>query len=864
MGILHRFNGLSMGTRIGLAYGPPTLLLLAALWLYQGALDDNRVRYGQLTGRLAEPEKTQALLAAKEQELLRTKAALTAREAEMERERQTLIQQARAQAEAKKEPPVATAPPPPPPPPRAERIADTGRTTLAAAAVALEQRIALYSLDRITTLVTTLRRHEKEYRLHWKAKYREQFAQTWKAFQQELASTPLAPATGDRLTTLATAYQDAFQEFVRVNLPRKKNPSLREIERMNDTAEQLENFIQDNRMPGIRDGYLKARLEEAGLLLDGNAARLTPFKTHLEAMRASVRNSRLPKAEQEAVLNDLTRYEQAMQQMAGGGPEKRSPLSTTQAPAPDLSPATAATPIPAPARITPTASVASGSDSPSARQDAGLEGLFIATAEAGSPPATLADASLTLPGAGMAPWLATFGIVWGGFFSGLLVRGGATSSTHSSASTRETTSGAPSSARSAKTEPTLPATKPARHDRELRESLGQSLAAAGEGMEALTHDLTDGMARLQEKVRQAAQAWQRLQAESDGLLDGCREQADARAVATQALEAGMAGVNPVVETLGATLEAMTTSLTTVQNAAGHLQALHPVAEGVGHHALAAMEATERVILALEGARARCLEANQESRDLIAFSEDDREVLERLTTSARAIGSVVELINHIAEQTNMLALNASIEAAGAGDAGKGFAVVANEVKALARKTAEATQLIFDRTEEIWTNTDEVRERARRVREGVRRIGEVNDDMLIALNEQGEMMAATASRMRALADEGHGVTEQATEARATLEEGIAGWSDSLPGLAELTRRVGELSDRFVQDRQRLGDGESNDLERRLAGILAAQAEAATLLEGMNTEDVRMDQALRDAAALAATLNRLHQELSAPPLS
>ncbi len=111
-----------------------------------------------------------------------------------------------------------------------------------------------------------------------------------------------------------------------------------------------------------------------------------------------------------------------------------------------------------------------------------------------------------------------------------------------------------------------------------------------------------------------------------------------------------------------------------------------------------------------------------------------ETVGTLVSSVDEIGKVIELITGIAEQTNLLALNATIEAARAGEAGKGFAVVASEVKNLANQTAKATEEISGQISNVQSVTKDAATALESIGDAIREVNEIGEAISIAVEEQ----------------------------------------------------------------------------------------------------------------------------------
>jgi twitching motility protein PilJ len=178
-------------------------------------------------------------------------------------------------------------------------------------------------------------------------------------------------------------------------------------------------------------------------------------------------------------------------------------------------------------------------------------------------------------------------------------------------------------------------------------------------------------------------------------------------------------------------------------------------------------------------------------------------IKRLGESSQEIGEITELISDITEQTNVLALNAAIQAASAGEAGRGFSVVAEEVQRLAERSGEATKQIGALVRTIQTDTHDAVAAMEKSTQGVVEGAKLSDAAGAALSEIRSVSNRLAELIQSIS--------AATEQQATSANGVAQNIQNILTVTEQTQQGTQQTAQSIRELSKLAEELKNSVSR-----------------------------------------------------
>lgn len=228
-------------------------------------------------------------------------------------------------------------------------------------------------------------------------------------------------------------------------------------------------------------------------------------------------------------------------------------------------------------------------------------------------------------------------------------------------------------------------------------------------------------------------------------------------------------------------------------------------------------AVKEINIALNEVSKNCEGSINVAKDANLRAKETSFIIGKLSDLSKKIGRIVNLINDIADQTNMLALNAAIEAAGAGEAGRGFAVVASEVKELAKQTAGATDEIANQIEAMQSEMVDAVKAVAGITEIIQAINENTNNIAASVTEQSAVVGdistsvvTAAQQVQLITNEIGDIAEKSRNVARSAVETTQGVMDIARSVSELSMTAGDVAKNTEKASMRMEEVSKNSQE------------------------------------------------------
>ena len=279
-----------------------------------------------------------------------------------------------------------------------------------------------------------------------------------------------------------------------------------------------------------------------------------------------------------------------------------------------------------------------------------------------------------------------------------------------------------------------------------------------------------------------------LQGSSVALADSSNQMGHS----TQETSGSIASINNAASELANTATSQATDIADIAN---HMTTVDEMMQRNTENANALAEISHQILKVTDEGLSRVDGLKSITDQSVAAFEEIFEVIGGIEESTKKISEASDLISSIAGQTNLLSLNASIEAARAGDAGRGFAVVADEIRQLSEQSANSVNVINEMLSDLQSNTDNAAKRSDNVRGYVSRQKE-------AVEETSQSFTDIANGIQSI----NSTVDALHSANENLGEGVA----NISGLIENLSAISEENAATAQELNATTDTVNNSVE------------------------------------------------------